>query len=68
MKALFNSKKLENQIDQFLDAVSQGLIVFVSGIKSYFDEDKSDFEHYLKEIGKLEAEADKLRRQIENDL
>ncbi len=68
MKAFFSSKSLENQIDQFLDAVSQGLIVFVSGVKSYFEEDKSDFEHYLKEISKLEAEADKLRREIENDL
>ncbi len=68
MKALFSSKRLENQIDQFLDAVSQGLLVFLNGVKSYFDEDKEDFEHYLNEINKLEAEADKLRRSIENDL
>ncbi len=68
MKALFSSKRLENQIDQFLDAVSQGLLVFLSGVKSYFDEDRGEFEHYLNEINKLEAEADKLRRSIENDL
>ncbi|BBB32848.1 conserved hypothetical protein [Thermotomaculum hydrothermale] len=68
MKTLFNSKKLENQIDQFLDAVSQGLIVFLNGVKSYFGEDKEDFAHYLTEISKLESEADKLRRQVENDL
>ena len=68
MKTFFNFRQLETKIDEFLDAVSEGLIVFQNGIKSYFNDDKSDFEHYLNAVSKLEAEADKLRREVENDL
>ncbi len=69
MAILFKpTKQLEMQIDEFLDAVSQGAIVFKQGIKNYLEGDKEDFSEKLESIGKLESSADKLRRTIENRL
>ena len=69
MAILFKpTKQLESQIDEFLDAVSQGAIVFIQGIKNYLEGDKENFTDRLANIGKLESNADKLRRTIENRL
>jgi len=69
MAILFRpTKQLEMQIDDFLDAVSQGAIVFKQGVKNYLDDDKESFMDRLSIIGKLENKADDLRRSIENRL
>ena len=69
MAILFKpTKQLEMQIDEFLDAVSQGAIVFKQGIKNYLEGDNKNFCERLEIIGKLESSADKLRRTIENRL
>jgi len=65
---LKSTKKLEMQIDEFLDAISQGAIVFKLGVKNYLLKDLSNFCEQLKQIGKLEGKADSLRRDIENQL
>ncbi len=62
------TKALESEIDEYLDDVSQGALVFVQGVKNYMNENKSSFETHLKTIDKLEGKADSLRRKIENDL
>ncbi len=62
------TKALESEIDEYLDDVSQGALVFVQGVKNYMNENKSSFETHLKTIDKLEGKADALRRKIENDL
>ena len=69
MAILFKpTKQLEMQIDEFLDAVSQGAIVFKQGIKNYLEGDNKNFCERLEIIGKLESSADNLRRTIENRL
>lgn len=62
------TKALESEIDEYLDDVSQGALVFVQGVKNYLNENRSSFETHLKTIDKLEGKADSLRRKIENDL
>ncbi|MFQ5674676.1 MAG: DUF47 domain-containing protein [bacterium] len=69
MPVLFKSTRmLEAQIDEFLDAVSQGAIVFKQAIKNYLENQKPRFEEKITTIGTLENTADKLRRRIENHL
>ncbi|MCD6162917.1 MAG: DUF47 family protein [candidate division Zixibacteria bacterium] len=69
MAILFkNIKALEKQIDEFLDAVSQGAVVFKLGIKDYLDCNMDRFNERIDAIGKLESKADNLRRQVENHL
>lgn len=69
MPLLFKSTKiLESQIDEFLDAVSQGALVFKDAIKNYLENQKTKFVENTGTIKNLESAADKLRRQIENHL
>jgi predicted phosphate transport protein (TIGR00153 family) len=69
MAILFKTtKQLENQIDEFLDAINQGALVFKSGVKEYLEGDQGRFAEHLTAIGKLEGRADELRRNIENQL
>ena len=69
MPMLFKSTKmLETQIDEFLDAVSQGALVFEQGIKSYLENQKVNFEENITTIRDLENKADTLRRRIESHL
>lgn len=69
MSILFQStKKLENHVDAFLDAVSEGMIVFCEGVKDYLAQDLVRFEQHLADIARLEKDADRLRRDIETSL
>lgn len=65
---LKSTKELEIQIDEFLDAVGQGAIVFKLGVKYYIDQNQSNFCEQLKQLSTLENKADSLRRIIENKL
>ncbi len=62
------SKAIENQIDEFLDVVAEGVLVYKEGVKAYLDGDTADFEARLQSIDKLEARADKLSKEVEADL
>jgi len=69
MAILFKTTKaLESEIDEYLDDVSEGALVFVEGVKNYMNGKKSSFDTHLETIDKLEGTADGLRRKIENDL
>jgi predicted phosphate transport protein (TIGR00153 family) len=69
MAILFKTtKELEAQIDEYLDSVSQGALVFKQGVKNYLENDKENFSEQIKSIGELENKADDLRRAIENRL
>jgi len=69
MAILFRSSKaLQAVVDEYLDTISQGLLLFQMGVKNYLDKNTTDFEHHLKSIGGMENHADNLRRKIENDL
>ncbi len=69
MSLLFRrTRALEAQIDEFLDAVSEGCIVFEQGLADYLRDDKDSFEERRAAIGVFEAKADALRREVETRL
>jgi uncharacterized protein len=63
-----SSKKIENQIDEFLDVVAEGGLVFLEGVKAYLKGDTQDFEARIVTIDKLESRADKLSKEVESNL
>jgi predicted phosphate transport protein (TIGR00153 family) len=62
------SRKLAAQIDEFLDSVSEGILIFSEGIQCYLTGDEERFARKIVQIDKKEANADKLRRDVENQL
>ncbi len=69
MTLLFKrTKALEAQIDEFLNAISQGCLVFEQGIADYLHPDPELFEQRLGATAEFERKADALRRQIETRL
>lgn len=62
---LKKTKKLETQIDEYLDLVIKGGLIFKLGIKSYLDNQMETFEGHLSDLRKTEETADDLRRNIE---
>lgn len=63
-----SSRVLEAQIDEFLDTVAEGGLVFLDGVKSYLEGDKASFEAAITKIDKLESKADKLSKDVESHL
>ena len=69
MAILFRAtKQLEAQIDDFLNAVNEGALVFKHGVKNYLEKNHDEFKDRIRNIAKLEAKADELRRVIETQL
>jgi hypothetical protein len=68
--ALFTrtTRNLILNIDEFLDNIEIGLLVFREGIKSYLHEDMESFGRHLQKVDALEGNADKLQRSVENDM
>lgn len=67
--ALFkSSRNVETKIDEFLDTVARGALVYRTGVKAYLAGETSDFENALQMIDKLEAQADKLSKEVESYL
>ena len=62
------SKELEEKIDDYLDAVSQGMLVFNEGLRNFLGGDLEMFAERIATIDELERRADELRRDIENSL
>lgn len=69
MAILFKKiKKLEIQIDNYLDLVVKGGFLFKQGVNYYLDKQNEEFEKRLSSINQTESEADHLRRKIETKL
>ena len=66
--SLKRSKVLEGQIDDLLDAISRGSLLFRRGIQEYLDGALGPFEETIAEMARLENRADELRRSIESRL
>lgn len=62
------SKSLEAKIDEFLNAVNNGMLVFHLGIQDYLGKNEHNFADRIIQIDKFENEADVTRRDIENKL
>jgi predicted phosphate transport protein (TIGR00153 family) len=63
-----SSKVLETQIDDFLDTVAEGGLVFREGVNAYLSGNTEDFAAIIAKIDKLESRADKLSREVEAHL
>ncbi len=69
MALLFRqTKMIEGKLDQFLDAVAQGALLFQLGIKDYLAGESAEFEARIKAVRDLERTADELRHDIETQL
>ncbi len=68
--ALFRrTKALENEIDEFLDKLSESALVFRQAIELYLaDGPGAGFDEKLRQVNALESRADQLRRGIETQL
>ncbi|MEE9327737.1 MAG: DUF47 family protein [Cocleimonas sp.] len=63
------TKKIETQIDQFLDMVTEAGLIYAKAQKIYFEQGpEKDFEIYLQRVLKVEQDADSLRRNLETQL
>jgi uncharacterized protein len=62
------TKNLILKIDEFFDSIDIGLLVFREAMKGYFDEDMETFLRHLQKADSLEKNADRLQREIENDM
>lgn len=69
MPSIFaGTRELTSEIDSFLDAISEGAIVFQEGIANYMSGDMGRFEQSFAGMEALENRADELRRSIESQL
>ncbi|MCC7015578.1 MAG: DUF47 family protein [Rhodospirillales bacterium] len=68
--ALFrHTKALENEIDDFLNKLSEGALAFRIGVQIYAAQGRAPaFEEKLGHVSTLESAADNLRRSIETKL
>ncbi len=65
MSPFRRTKVLENQIDAFLDKLSESGLLFKRGVQIYLDEGASaGFDEKLQAVNRMESEADELRRSI----
>ncbi|MCR4439771.1 MAG: DUF47 family protein [bacterium] len=62
------SKRLEVQIDEYLDLIVKGGLVFREGVKFYLKGRLPDFESHLEQLSDMEDLGDRLRREIETSL
>jgi predicted phosphate transport protein (TIGR00153 family) len=62
------TKNLIIRIDEFIDNIDLGLLVFREAMKAYLEKDFDSFERHLKKVDTLENSADRLQREIENDM
>lgn len=62
-----NVKQLIFDIDQFIETIEQGVLVFKEGVVNYVIGEHESFSDKISRINKLEAEADKLQRKIDDE-
>ena len=55
-------------INNFLDTIDQGSLVFKEGVNNYLNKEEKQFSDNIQKILDLESHADNLRKEIENDL
>jgi predicted phosphate transport protein (TIGR00153 family) len=60
------SRHIERQIDAFLDAVTEGGLVFRDAIGAYLDDRHADFAARRERLEDLETRADQLSREVES--
>lgn len=59
---------LENQVDEFLDTITQGVLGMQQALVHYFADDHEEFAERLVKVGQLENKADEIRKHTETSL
>jgi predicted phosphate transport protein (TIGR00153 family) len=68
IKIFGRTRKLINEIDEFLNILSETSLIFREGIGAYLDQGPSEqFLDRLKQVADGERRADELRRNIQRD-
>ena len=63
------ASRLESQMDEFLDRISEAGLIFRQTVQVYLEEGESEeFAAKVERIDKLETRCDSLRRDIETEL
>ena len=62
------TKEIQSSMDSFIDQVEKAALIFREGLKAYFAGKAERFQEYSEELGELESEADKLRRDVKYKL
>ena len=63
------TRSLENQIDEFLDKVSEAGMVFGRAMRVYLNQGSSEeYESFLTQVADIERRGDELRRAIEAEV
>ncbi len=62
------SRVIENQIDEFLDLVSESGLIFKKAVDNYLKESNDDFQSRLDRVIDYERKADELRTGVEKEL
>ena len=62
------SKVIENQIDEFLDLVSESGLIFKKAVDNYLKENQNEFAARLERVIDYERKADELRTDVEKQL
>jgi predicted phosphate transport protein (TIGR00153 family) len=69
IKIFGRTRKLINEIDEFLNILSETSLIFREGIGAYLDQGPSEqFLDRLKQVADGERRADELRRNIQRDM
>jgi uncharacterized protein len=68
MKVFGKSKALIAEIDTYLQVIQKSSMLFYEAIREYLNKKTDQFEDRVKELGKVEEEADRLRRDIKHKL
>ena len=63
------TKQLEQEIDQFVDIVSEVGLVFKKIIPTFLKEGANDkFEQMVKQVSEMESKADKITKDLDSDI
>ncbi len=65
---LRKTRRIERQIDEYLDFVVRGALVFKEGMKYFLRGQAAEFATHMHDLDETEANADTLRRSIETRL
>lgn len=63
-----SDRTIERQIDEFLDAVQEGVMTFHEAVRSYLGGRAEEFSMRLNALDELESKGDRLSRAIESRL
>ncbi len=61
-----NVKQLVFDIDNYIDTVEHGVLVFKEGVINYLNSEQASFNEKIEQIIKLEESADKMQRKIDD--